>query len=295
MPERAPRDAPTGAESKIETSCSEEGIHVDGTFYEGQNDMLTSSDLYRAFDLTNTRDCCAICASVLHDGVQTRQGFYLTGTRSVMTGVADMVPAHQVAPKNAQTLARGPECTCKGRKAHTKRCAAHVACACKTRTSRYGKKYVSHKKACANSLKWVTLPGYWDVCVHSQCASDAGFVVPANVKVTRGSRAQGHFGGAVDLTPAQRAEADRQSAARAIADAAAQAAWEAKATAARAAQAAAQAVADRNATIARMAAEDPSVARFMRLDLDDAPSAPVADDPDAFDASVERFRRLDLD
>lgn len=241
--------------------------------------MLASTDLYRAFDLTNTVDDCAICASVLHDGATSRQGFYLTGKRSTVAGVADLLPANQVAPKNAQTLARGAVCSCKGRRAHTKRCRAFVACKCTTRRSKYGKTYVAHKKACANTLKWETLPGYWDVCVHSQCASDAGFVTPANVKVTRGNRSQGHFGGAAQITDAMRQAIATRQAEQAAENARVQAAWEAKQAAENAARAEAKRVADRDAEIARMAAEDASVARFMRLDLD-APIAPVFEEED---------------
>lgn len=245
----------------------------------------------------NAQGSCPLCSARIaaNPGAML---FFLTG-RKATDGGSDLRPALQCLPSVSRTLARGPNCSCRGKFAHHASCRAYTRCDCPMARGRRGRRYRKHNRSCPNKLQYVLLPGYWDHAVHTACAMDAGFVTPAGVKQTRGRRAQGRFGDAPEATPdperearlaRERAEREAELAERR------QRMREAREAAERVAQRdrerKAREAAEREA-FERLRIEDPSAARFRLVQLDDAPGA--AAEPEGPDPSVERFRRLDLD
>jgi len=181
---------------------------------------VDAKDLPRSFAPSTNAGACGICL----EQFETGQGhaFYATVRRDahgnpVWNGFA------QVAPKDARTPVRPQGCTCRGRSAHTNRCALYKAgCGCGSRRGRGGRSYVRHGRACSNSIsfadRFATLPGFKDHAVHCQCAADRGMEVPADSKVAYGRRVEGHFstGGAGTAQPVAAAPAPVGAEARAV-------------------------------------------------------------------------------
>lgn len=260
---------------------------------------INPAKLFRAVNVSTQNGDCLLCGEAFVPGTQARlatyqelgseaAAFYLTGRRNG-DGTANFTPEAQVEPRDAQVATRPQGCTCKGKRAHGKRCALFRSCGCPTKQGRYGS-YQQHRGGCRNKLNyadcWSTLPGYWDGFVHADCAAELGFVVPAQARKTWGRRVEGVFGGTagagaapVDALEAKRLEAAergrRELAARLAAEEAAEQA---------AREAAVEAYDDARADRLR---------RVVDAAWDDEP-APRAED-EGPDPSVERFKLLDLD
>lgn len=265
---------------------------------------VNPAKLPRAVNVSTRNGDCLLCGEAFEPGTPAVEAvypelageaaaFYLTGRRKG-DGSADFRPEAQVEPRDAQVATRPQGCTCKGKRAHGKRCALYRSCSCPEATGRRGNrsyKYTKHRGGCRNKLAYAdcfsTLPGYWDGFVHADCAALLGFAVPTQARRTWGRRTEGVFGGTAatgDATAALEAKR-RESAERGRRE------LEAKLAAAEAER---LAVAERE----REALEEAQIARFRRLeemearvDREPAPE-PEEEGPDP---SAERFRRLILD
>lgn len=154
---------------------------------------VTASDLPRAFNVTNRAGTCPIC----REGFETGERAFYGVVRRGPDGSAMWTGEAQVAPRDARTSVRPTGCTCRGKRAHGKRCALAVSCACPTRNGRGRSRYQAHRRSCSNALSfsdlYATLPGFVDHAIHVECATRNGLVTPTGEVTTYGARTVGHF------------------------------------------------------------------------------------------------------
>ena len=255
---------------------------------------VNAAKLNRAVNVSTASGDCLLCAGAFRPNEVAERvhypelngaagAFYLTLKR-LGSGQPDFRPEAQVEPGVAKVAKRPVGCTCKGKRAHGKKCALFKACKCRTAKGKYGS-YQKHSGGCGNKLNfgdvWGTLPGYREGFAHADCADRDGFVVPSAARKTWGRRTLGML----DTTGPNLSRLARQELSAARGKAQLVAHDKAQEAAAEAAQAQELEAFDN--------ARGDRFRRVVEAAWDETPNpTPAEEGPDA---SVERFKLLDLD